>query len=60
MKDGRDKRKNERSAKRSGKSLHQLYHELLYLREQVRAAEQWSSKMTRKAPRSHDDKDHGA
>jgi hypothetical protein len=45
MKTPRDKLlKNRATMKRTGKSLSQLYHELLYLREEVREAEQRSTK----------------
>ncbi len=45
MKTPRDRLvKNKATMKRTGKSLSQLYHELLYLREEVKEAEQGSTK----------------
>jgi hypothetical protein len=51
MKDQRAKRNSERPAQAAGKSVYQLYRELLFLREEVRVAEKRFTGPKRKLPK---------
>jgi hypothetical protein len=60
MKAQRAKRNSERPAQAAGKSVYQLYRELLFLREEVRAAEQRAIRPRRKLPKARDKRAYDA
>jgi hypothetical protein len=60
MKEQRAKRHSERPAPGAGKSVYQLYRELLLLREEVKVAEKRSTGPKRKLPKAREKRAYDA